>query len=105
MLALVVLIGFPQHAPDLDKYVLPLSKPIACPMVGIDVSDLPAAQPWLEKAKALVEAWFPQVTSLLDTADYSVPKEIMLVVKKSISNPAYTSNATITVSGDWITKH
>ncbi len=105
MFAAVAFLALVQQAPDLDKFVLPVSKPIACPPVSIDVTDLPDAMPWAEKAKTLVEEWFPQITALLDTKDYRVPSEIKLVVKKKINVPAYTSNATITINGEWITQH
>ncbi|MBC8066534.1 MAG: hypothetical protein H7Y17_17015 [Chlorobia bacterium] len=89
----------------LAKYVYPLAKPIASPAIKIDVSDFPESRAWAEKAKEVVAAWFPTVTSLLATEDWKAPKEINIVIKKEISAPAWASGNTITVSGKWITQH
>lgn len=90
---------------DLARYVYPLAERRACPPVVIDVSDFPEGKAWAEAAKALVQAWFPEVTSLLGTEDYKVPSEIRLVVKREISAPAYASGDEITINGKWITEH
>jgi hypothetical protein len=105
VIALLAVLALPQAAPDLGRFVLPHSKPLACPTVTVDASDLPEQQAWGDAAKALVETWFPQITALLCTDDYAVPAEIRLVIKKEANFPAFTSGATITINGKWITEH
>lgn len=90
---------------DLDRFVYPLSKALTTPPVRVDASDLPEQQAWGEKAKTLVEAWYPRITELLATEDYKAPSEIVLVIRKEISAPAYASGGTITINGKWITDH
>lgn len=95
----------PAKNDDLARHVYPLAKRLDCPPVVIDVSDFPESQAWGDAAKALVESWFPTVCSLLATEEYKPPKEIKLVIKKSINSPAYASGGTITINGKWITDH
>lgn len=78
---------------------------MACPPVELDASDVPELQAWGEKAKGLVEVWFPEITSLLATDTYRKPKQVKLVIKKTLNVPAYAAGGTITLNGDWITKH
>lgn len=105
LLALALTLALPQSVPDLDRFVLPLSKPLACPPVVVDASALPEQKAWGEKAKTLVEAWFPQITALLCTEGFAAPAEIRLVIQKELKVPAYTSGSTITINGKWITDH
>jgi len=71
----------------------------------VNASALPEQQAWGDAAKAVVEAWFPEITALLCTDDYEVPAEIRLVIVKEARVPAYTSGATSTINGQWITAH
>jgi hypothetical protein len=89
---------------DLTRHIYPLAKPLPTPPVVIDVSDFPEGEAWAKQAKALVETWYPTVTSWLATEDFKAPSEIKLVFKKEISAPAYASGGTITVNGKWITQ-
>jgi len=104
-IVLLAVLALPQAAPDLGRFVLPRSKPLACPTVTVDASDLPEQQAWGDAVKALVETWFPQITALLCTDDYAAPAEIRLVIKKEANFPAFTSGAAITINGQWITEH
>ncbi len=106
-LILLSLTAVPQPSQEqpLDRYIYPLSKPLACPEVVIDTSDFPESKEWAEAAKKVVIAWFPKITELLATENYKVPSKITLVFKKEISAPAWASGSTITVSGKWITEH
>lgn len=90
---------------DLSKHIYPLSKPIPAPKIIVDSSDFPEGDAWMQKAKVLVEQYFPIVTSWLATEDFKPPKELRLVVKKEISAPAWATGDEITVSGKWITQH
>jgi hypothetical protein len=89
----------------LAKYVYPLAKAQPSPTITVDVSDLPSAKEWGDKAKEVVTAWWPIVTSLLATEDYKSPKEIKIVIKKEISAPAWAAGNTLTINGKWITQH
>ncbi|MGV3614001.1 MAG: basic secretory protein-like protein [Fimbriimonas sp.] len=89
----------------LARHVYPLSPALTTPPVVIDVTDAPHTKAWAEKAKALVEAWYPTVTSLLATESYKPPKTIKLTFKKEISAPAWAANGEITINGKWITEH
>lgn len=100
-----LLLGVVLQSQDLDRFVLPRSKPMSCPPVVLDTSDIPELNSWGEKAKGLVEAWFPEITSLLATDSYRKPKQVKPVIKKTLNVPAYASGGTITLNGDWITKH
>ncbi len=104
--ALIVLAaaGHSQDDP-LAKYVYPLAKPLATPPVEIDVTDFPESKAWAEKAKGLVETWYPYITSLLSTQKWKAPKKITLIIKKDLEVPAYEENARITINGKWITGH
>jgi hypothetical protein len=94
-----------QTAADLDRYIYPLAKPQATPIVVVDVSDFPQSKAWGEAAKSIVQQWYPTVTSLLATESFKGPRQINLVIKKEISAPAWATNDTITISGKWITEH
>jgi len=65
LLACLSLIGGAQQ--DLDRFIYPLAKPHRAPRISVDVSDLPAAKPWMDRAAMLVHDWYPTVTSLLAT--------------------------------------
>lgn len=88
---------------DLSRHIYPLSKPLTTPPIEIDVSDFPESRAWAESAKAVIQDWYPTVTSLLATKDFKAPKRVRIVIKKEISAPAWASGDTITVSGKWIT--
>lgn len=91
--------------PALAKYVYPLSKPIPCPPVSVDCTEIPERQEWGDAAKKLVEGWFSTLTSWLSTESWKPPAEIKLVIKKELNVPAYAGGGTITINGKWITDH
>lgn len=103
LISLFVSLASAQEDP-LARHVYPLAKPLPVPTVNVDVSEIPSAKAWGEKAREVVIAWYPTVTSLLATEDWKAPKEINIVIKKEISAPAWASGNTITVSGKWITE-
>lgn len=103
---LALLCGLPfQSASDLARFVYPLAKSLATPPVVIDVSDFEAGRQWAEQAKALVEQWYPTVTTWLATEEFKAPAEIKLVFKRDLNVPTYASGGTITINGKWITDH
>jgi hypothetical protein len=105
MLTALIAAAVTQTFDNLSRHVYPLSDSKKAPNVVIDVSDYPESKAWGEAAKGVVEKWFPIVCTLLSTADYKVPREIKLVIKKEISAPAWAAGNTITISGKWITQH
>jgi hypothetical protein len=90
---------------SLDRFIYPLAKPIKCPTVVVDSTDLPEAAAWGDAAKHLVELWFPTVCQLLATEKFRVPSQVRLVIRKHIDAPAYTAGNVITIDGQWITAH
>jgi hypothetical protein len=94
-----------KDRPSLDRYIYPLSKPIACPRIVVDSTDFPQGAAWGDAAKDLIKLWFPTVCQLLATKDFRTPTQITLVLRKHIDAPAYTADNTITVDGEWIAKH
>ncbi len=101
LLSAALLLGqsSPIHAQEKDK---PAEPPVE---VEIDVTDAPDATAWGEKAKGVVQTWYPKVAAMLATEGYTPAKKIKLVFKKSVRVPAFASGNTITISNDWITKH
>ena len=91
---------------SLDRYIYPLSPPLACPPVEVDTSQDPEAAAWGDAAKHLIQLWFPYVTELMDTRDhFRIPRTIRLVIKPTNGAPAYTENDTITCDSKWIAAH
>jgi hypothetical protein len=73
--------------------------------VSIDYSEVPEHKEWAEKAKALVETWHPKIEEMLKSDGYTAPRDIRVVFKKNQKTIAFASGKTISISGDWITKH
>lgn len=90
----------------LDRFVYPLAPPISRePVVTVDVSDDPKAAEWAKQAQKLVSEWFPIAWRLLATEGLTPPAEVRLVFRQKINVPAYASGNTITVNGEWISRH
>jgi hypothetical protein len=90
---------------DLERHVVPIGKSIECPKVVVDVSAWPEQKAWGDVAKTIVEAWFPQVTALLSSEEFTAPDVVRLVIVKEWNVPASTSGSTITIDGRWIAAH
>ena len=89
-----------------SKYVYPLAPPISKePKVTVDISDDPKAAEWAKQAQKLVSEWFPIAWRLLATDGLTPPAEVRLVFRQKINAPAYASGNTITVNGEWISRH
>lgn len=117
-LALSLLLGQDSaQTTPLNKYIYPLAKEIQGPEIVLDTTDFPEGREWMESAKGVVEEWFPKVCQLLGTDGrdpvtkqekgkaYEPPGKLRLIIKKKISAPAYATGNSITVNGEWITKH
>ena len=90
---------------SLDRFIYPTAPFRKAPKVVTDSSDMPEAAPWLDAAKSTVQQWFSPICQLLASQKYMAPKQIKLVVKKTLEAPAYTVGDTITVDGAWISTH
>jgi hypothetical protein len=101
----VSLLATATPADDLDRYVYPLRPQLETPPVSIEVTDSPESEAWARRAKALVEEWYPIVTSLLATEEFRPPQEIRLVFRRELNVPAHASGGTITINGDWIRRN
>lgn len=95
--------------PDpLAKFVYPLASPIPAtsePKINIDVTQSPESRVWAEKARGVVEVWFPIVWRLLGTEGRTPPPTINLVFVKEQAAPAQAGGNTISVSAPWIVAH
>jgi len=72
--------------------------------VSVDTSEVPELAPWGEKAKGVVEEWYPVIADLLKSDGFTPPAEVRLVFK-NMRGIAYTSGNTITISARWIQRH
>jgi hypothetical protein len=73
--------------------------------VVVDTSEVPEVAEWGQQAKAVVETWYPKVSELLKSKDFTPPADVKIVFKKDMKGVAYASGKTITISADWIKKH
>jgi hypothetical protein len=106
ILILLLCLSLSPLADDsLSRHVYPMARTRVCPPVVVDATDFPEGKAWGEAARALVKGWYSTVCSLLSTDEFKPPTEIKLVIKKTISAPAYASGGTITINGKWITDH
>ncbi len=103
VLIAVALLPIVGTTSDLDRHIYPLARQLETPPVVLDVAEFPESKAWGEAAKALVEKWFPIVTSMLSTQDYKVPEQIRIRILPTANAPAFASGSTITINGKWIT--
>jgi hypothetical protein len=73
--------------------------------VKLDYSEVPEMKDWAEKAKALVEQWYPFMCEALASDGFTPPKKLNLIFKKSDQGIASTSGGTITCSDGWFKAH
>jgi hypothetical protein len=71
--------------------------------VTIDVSGAPETKEWADKAKIVVEEWYPKVAEMLKSDGFTPPTDVKLVFKK-MNGVAFASGKTITISASWIKK-
>jgi hypothetical protein len=112
VLVLLPLMAIPHTAtmpPDqpeaTSKYIYQLSKPIPAPEITTDTTDAPEAAAWAEQAQKLARDWYPLVTQLLATENYTPRKTLKLIFKKELPVPAYASGGAITINAKWIGQH
>jgi hypothetical protein len=73
--------------------------------VTLDTSEVPSLAPWGERAKRLVEEWYPIIADLLKSDGFTPPAEVKLVFEKDEKGIAGTSGATITIASGWVERH
>jgi hypothetical protein len=73
--------------------------------VRLDCSEVPEMKAWCERAKGLVEQWYPVLCDLLPSDGFTPARRINLVFKKSDSGIAATGGNTITCSDGWFKAH
>ncbi len=74
-------------------------------VVELDTSETANLQEWGEKAKQLVEEWYPRMDNLLPTAGFQAPRKVRLVFRKSDDGIAGTAGDTIYIMSGWIEKN
>lgn len=90
---------------SLNRYIYPLSTPLVCPPITIDVKDAPDMQGWAEAAKELATTWYPTLTSWLSMDGYRPQKQIRFVFRNKQDAPAYATGDEISFNAAWIRQH
>jgi uncharacterized membrane protein len=83
----------------------PMQRLRVAPPIEIDTSDAPEAAAWAERAKLLIQEWFPFVVATLSTENWKTPEKIRLVFRKQQDAPAYAAGSEISISAPWIAAH
>lgn len=73
--------------------------------ITVDYAEVPDVKEWAEKARDLCETWYPTISEVLASKDFTPPREVRLVFKEEKKGIAYTTGAKITIVADWIRKH
>ena len=73
-------------------------------VVKIEGTDTPEGAAWAQRAKEMVELWFPIVATYLDTPGWKAPQEITLEFKE-MKGVAHAGGNRITISKAWIKHH
>src|SRR5687768_306066 len=73
-------------------------------VVKIEGADTPEGTVWAQRAREMVELWFPVAASYLDTPGWRAPQEIILEFKE-MKGVAHASGNRITISKAWIKDH
>jgi Peptidase of plants and bacteria len=79
--------------------------PQASVQIVVDSSEAPDLDGWGQKAKALGEEWYPQITELLKSDGFTPPRDVKITFKKAMRGVAGTSNDHIVVSADYVRRH
>lgn len=72
---------------------------------SVEYDEAPDVKEWAQKARELCEKWYPVISDLLASKDFTPPQEVRLVFREEKKGIAYTSGAKITIVADWIRKH
>ena len=73
--------------------------------VHLDVTETPQLSEWGNKAKSLMEEWYPRVINMIPTKGFEAPSELWLKIEKKEDGVAAASQDHIVVSSGWIEKH
>jgi hypothetical protein len=71
----------------------------------VEVDEAPDVKEWAEKARDLCEKWYPILSEILASKDYTPPREVRLIFRDEKKGIAYTSGSKIIIVADWIRKH
>jgi hypothetical protein len=74
-------------------------------IVELDTSAVPEQAEWGQKAKAIVEEWYPRMVNLIPTQGFEPPTEIKITLRKSDRGIADAAGPHIRISSGWIEKH
>ena len=74
-------------------------------VVELDTSAVPEQAEWGQKAKAIVEEWYPRMVNLIPTQGFEPPTEVKITLRKSDRGIADASGPHIRISSGWIEKH
>lgn len=74
-------------------------------LVTLDCSEVPEMQEWCERARKLVEQWYPTIADALASEGYTPPRRIELVFKKGSKGIAGTSRSRIVCYDGWFKAH
>jgi hypothetical protein len=91
-----------EIALDADPPVPVFRYPIA---VYLDASAVPDMKDWCERARALMEGWYPTLAETLASEGYSPPRRIDLVFKKGSRGIAGTAGSHIEAYDGWFKAH
>lgn len=74
-------------------------------VVELDTSAVPEQAEWGQKAKAIVEEWYPRMVNLIPTQGFEPPTEMKITLRKSDRGIADAAGPHIRISSGWIEKH
>jgi hypothetical protein len=73
--------------------------------VVLNASEVPEMKEWCERAKDIVEEWYPFIADYLGDEGYTPPRRINLTFRKDMKGIAGTGRATITCGAKWFKDH
>lgn len=73
--------------------------------VTVDYSETPELREWAEAAGDLTREWYPTLTKLLKSEDFTPPTHVWITLKKDMKGVAGTSRDRIAIAADWVRKH
>lgn len=95
LVVLVLLLWFPTGGVFAEDGII----------VNLDVSEVPHLTEWGNKAKALIIEWHPRLCNLIPSKDFSAPRTIDLVIRRTDEGVGGTTGTKITLSSKWLETH
>ncbi len=72
--------------------------------IHVDTSAAPECAAFAERSRAMSEAWYPKINSLLFEPSHQLPAKDVWLVFKPLDGVAETSDNRISISAEWVTK-